>query len=170
MTLARASPPSERFLASAAEVTRVLEPSSYAISGNAARCLWMLHGLSASSLDLWRRVSHPWPTEVDVVGVDPPPPARRDEGPIAREFGPAMLRSKEEVEAGPLRVPLVEPAFVLAALMSEDDLLRVARVASLLRCLERVGRSIDPEDVRHLLKAVGKGHRFGDYLDVLRVL
>lgn len=127
----------------------------------------MLHGLPGNSRELWARVTPPWPDVVDVVGPqDPPPPARRDPGPIAREFGPAMLSSRKEVTAGPLRVPLAQPVFVLAGVMCEDDLLRVARVAGLLRCVEEV----DPEEVRHLLKAVGMGERFRDYLDVVRVL
>lgn len=143
------------------------------IAGDAARCLWMLETLPGRNLDLWKRICHPWPATVDLVGAANailPEGATRDTGAIAREFEPAMVRTATEVTlpAGPAR--LVAPAFVLAEILLEEDPLKATRLADLLRCLEMGGRLIDLEDVRVLLKAVRAADRYELLVSVARVI
>jgi len=166
----------EALLESVARITSSLGEQSFAISGDAARCLWMLDSLTTKyDAALWKKICHPWPAEVTVVTATDlalPDGSLRDQSPIAIEFGTSMIRDRQfiAIPGSSVRTPLVQPAFVLAEILLENDPLRVTRIADLLRCLEAGDRALDIEEVRVLLKAVKAGEHFGLLAEVAAIL
>lgn len=159
--------PADAFLKQVEQAQQALLPLTYVFAGDTARCLHMLRALP---VDQWKRLCHPWPESIEVLleGV-PPAFVRLSSDLIAREFAPAMLRSKLLIESSLFEHPvaLPEPAFVLAQLLVDPDPLTVTQVADLLRCLPR---DFDLESVRVLLKAVGKGEKYETLQAVAYVL
>jgi len=162
----------QELLARAARLASAFEGGTYAIAGDAARCLWMLEALPGGSVDVWTRLCHPWPRVIEVVGVEGELPAGavQDSSGIAREFGPAMLAQRHLAALPGCVVPLAAPPFVLAEILLEDDVLKATRIADLMRVLEMGGRPVDIEDVRVLLKAVRAGETFALLAEVAAVI
>ncbi len=152
----------DRFLGQIEEARKTL--TGYAFAGDTARCLWMLDRLP---VERWKKWARPWPRKLEIVSDHDPPHAVAflSQDKVAQEFGPSMLRSREDVSSPALMgsVPLVAPPYVLAQLLLSPEPLIVTQIAGLLRCLPR---DFDLESVRILLKAVGEGERYETLRDV----